>query len=40
MSKHVESIISCLFSELLTAKQLSEKLEISQPSVSRSLQKF
>lgn len=40
MSKHIESIISCLFSELLTARQLSEKLGISQPSVSRALQEL
>jgi hypothetical protein len=40
MSKHTEAILSCLFSELFTARQLSEKLEISQPSISRALQKL
>lgn len=40
MSKHTEAILSCLFSELLTARQLYEKLEISQPSVSLALQKL
>lgn len=38
MYKHTEAILSCLYSEPLTAKQLSEKIGISQPTVSRALQ--